>query len=420
MIRRLLIIIFAFALCSQGRIMAQELVQNELGFNLPEGRSQYSLPIEVVNNLIIVKVVLNNTLPLKFIVDTGVRTSILTDKTFSDILNISYSRKITIPGAGGEKLVDAYIAPNIRLDIEGVVGNGHAILVLEEDLLELKNFLGKNVQGILGFELFSRFIVEINYQNRIMTLYEPDAFAKRKMDGRKKYLTLPITVEDTKPYCYADIIYENGKRFKGKFMVDTGATHAILLDVNSSEEIDIPEPNIESHLGRGLAGDISGKIARLKQVDFDQFHFDDVVCTFPEKEFYLQGYDKVYRNGTLGGEILTRFRVIFNFIDGYIYLKKNRRYRDSFDYNMSGVIVKAEGLYLNSFKILEIRRNSAAERADVKAGDVILRINNNPAHSLKLNEINGIFNSKPNKVIRLELLREGEILQRQFKLERII
>ena len=400
--------------------MAQEIIQNELGFNLPDGRTQYSLPFEVVNNLIIVKVVLNNTLPLKFIVDTGVRTSILTDKTFSDILNISYSRKITIPGAGGEKLVDAYIAPNIRLDIEGVVGNGHAILVLEEDLLQLKNFLGKNVQGILGFELFSRFIVDINYQNRVMTLYEPDAFARKKLEGRRKYLTLPITVEDTKPYCYADLVYRNGKRFKAKFMIDTGATHAILLDVNSSEEVDIPEPSIESHLGRGLAGDINGKIARLKKVDFDQFHFDEVICTFPEKEFYLQGYEKVYRNGTLGGEILSRFRVIFNFMDGYLYLKKNRRYRDSFDYNMSGVIVKAEGLYLNTFKILEVRRNSTADMADVKAGDVILRINNNASHSLKLNEINGIFNSKENKVIRLELLREGQVLQRKFKLERII
>ena len=420
MIRKILTYLIILSLFAFVKANAQNVVESNLGFKLPEGRSQYTLPFEVVNNLIIVKVVLNNTLPLKFIVDTGVRTSILTDKTFSDILNISYARKITIPGAGGEKLVDAYIAPNVTLDIEGVVGHGHAILVLEEDLLELKNFLGKNVQGILGFELFSRFIVDINYQGRIMTLYEPEAFEKRNFEKKKKYLTIPITVEDTKPYCYADIEYYDGKKLRAKFMIDTGATHAVLLDTNSDEKIEVPAPFIPSHLGRGLAGDITGKIARLKHVDFEQFQFDDVIATFPDKEYYIQGFDKVYRNGTLGGEILSRFRVIFNFIDGYLYLKKNRRFKSSFDYNMSGVVIKAEGLYLNTFKILEVRENSAADKANVKAGDIILSINNSTAHNLKLNEINGIFNSKANRVIKLELLRDGKVIQTKFKLERLI
>src|SRR5690242_9346342 len=80
-----------------------------LGFSLAEGRKKVNIPIEVHNNLVVVPVVLNGQLPLKFILDTGVRTSILTEKTFSDILNLTYSRKYSIAGPGGQKIVDAYV-----------------------------------------------------------------------------------------------------------------------------------------------------------------------------------------------------------------------------------------------------------------------------------------------------------------------
>jgi hypothetical protein len=416
--KSLTVFIFIF-LYLQADLKAQR-EDNYLGFRLPAGKSKYTLPFEVINNLIIVRVVLNNTLPLKFILDTGVRTAILTEKTFSDLLNISYSRKITIPGAGGEKLVDAYIAPNVTLDIEGVVGHGHALLVLERDLLQLKNFLGNNVQGILGFEIFSRFIVDINYQKKTMTLYEPQEFAKHRFDRKKKFHAIPITVEDTKPYCYSNIVYYSGKKFRAKFMLDTGASHALLLDTNSNEEVQIPNVYIDSHLGRGLAGDVNGKIARLQKLDMNGFQFEDIITTFPDKAFYLQGYDKIYRNGTLGGGVLSRFRVIFDFINGYVYLKKNKQFKAPFNYNMSGVIIQAKGLYLKSFEIIQVRKNSTAEKADILPGDLILGINNHDTKDLELNEINGLFNSKPNRTIRLELSRNGKLIRRQFQLEKII
>src|SRR6187402_3820473 len=100
-----------------------------LGFSLAEGQRSVSIPIEIHNNLIVVPIVLNGQLPLKFILDTGVRTAILTEKAYSDILNLPYSRKYSIAGPGGEKMVDAYVTNNVTLDMPGVHGRGHAMLV---------------------------------------------------------------------------------------------------------------------------------------------------------------------------------------------------------------------------------------------------------------------------------------------------
>ena len=91
----LLLVFFNFSLTAS---MAQTL-----GFSFPEGRKRADIPIQIHNNLIVVSVTLNGTLPLKFIVDTGVRTAILTQKMFSDILELKYSRKYTIAGPRREQ-----------------------------------------------------------------------------------------------------------------------------------------------------------------------------------------------------------------------------------------------------------------------------------------------------------------------------
>lgn len=108
--------------------------QAQLGFNLKPGQRRVQFPIEIISNLIIVPVVLNGQLPLKFILDTGVRTTILTEKAFSDILNLQYSRHYQVSGPGGEKVVEAYITNNVTLDMPGIHGQGHAMLVLEQEI----------------------------------------------------------------------------------------------------------------------------------------------------------------------------------------------------------------------------------------------------------------------------------------------
>ena len=90
--------IFVLAIC----LLPQLVKAQNLGFSLTEGHSKVSIPIEIYNNLIVVPVVLNGRLPLRFILDTGVRTTILTEKAFSDFLHMTYARKYTISGPGGE------------------------------------------------------------------------------------------------------------------------------------------------------------------------------------------------------------------------------------------------------------------------------------------------------------------------------
>jgi len=375
-----------------------------LGFALPEGQKKLSVPFELHNNLIVLRVVLNNSLPLKFILDTGVRTTVLTEKSFTDLLNLTYSRVITIPGAGGEKLVDAYVANNVTIDINGLIGHGHAMLVLEKDLLQLKNYLGVNVHGVLGYELFSRFIIEINYSRQMVIFHE-----------------LSLIIEDTKPYYHLNFkIRDQDQLYKGKFMLDTGASHAFMINKESDSLLYVPEPSLFSNLGRGLGGDIVGDVGRVSYISWDRFEFNDVITTFPDQETYLIDFDRNYRNGTVGGGMMSRFRIIFDYIHGKLYLKKGGKFKTSFEFNLSGIIVRASGIGLDEFIVAAVRENSAAEKADIQIGDEILVLNGQSVENLNLNGVVGILNSKTNKRMSVWLKRDGRKIQRRFRLERLI
>lgn len=388
--------------------------QQQLGFVMQAGRKKIVIPIEVHNNLVVVPVLLNGQLPLKFILDTGVRTAILTQKAYSDILNLQYSRKYSIAGPGGQKLVDAYVTNNVTLDMPGIHGEGHALLVLEEDYLELRSYLGVDVHGILGYELFSRFITSIDYENKELHLYQP---GRLKVGSR--FQVLPIQVLDTKPYLVTSIRQADSTDLTVKLLVDSGASHSLFLEPWTDERIRIPEQHIKSIIGRGLGGAITGQIARLNTLRLGRFSIRKPTVSFPDLETYLdtlKNANAVFRNGTVGGEILSRFDVIFDFPGEKIYFRRNASYKSKFFYNLSGITLKAEGPRLRRYVITEIRSHSAGETAGLQAGDVILAINGMRTTDLDLSTLNLYLNLKPGKRIRLEIERNKEGLKKEFRL----
>lgn len=389
--------------------------QTALGFVLKDGMEKVVIPFESYNNLIVVPVILNNALPLRFILDTGVQTTILTERTFSDMLNIQYHRKLTLVGADGDKGVDAYVAGDVSLELPGAKGVGQVMLVLEEDYLQLRNYLGEDVHGILGYEIFRRFTVEIDYEDQTLTLYEPSTYKPRR-----SFEVIPITIEDTKPYFYATITLENNSIVKSKLMIDTGASHSLLLDASSHHAIGLPEKKLRCNLGRGLGGDINGYIGRIKKLSFNEFEFHEAICSFPDTATLGDIFQDTERQGTLGAGILRRFTVVVDYYNNQLYLKKNSGYKDSFEYNMSGIELIATGESLNTFIVQEVREESPAERAGVKPGDILRVLNGQSAKDLDLNEINSFFRSKEGKKIRLKIVRDEEILKKKFRLERVI
>lgn len=385
------------------------------GFDFKErGKRRVVIPFEIYNNLVVVPVTLNGSLPLKFILDSGIRTTILTEKLMSDLLDLSFNRTIELKGPGINQVIRAHVANNVAIEIPGVVGKGQALLVLEEDYLHLSNYIGAEVHGIIGYELFSRFVVEINYRNSTLILHDD-----RFYEPKRRFTKVPITIEDTKPYVQAQIDQYNGEKIDVKLMVDTGASHALLLEQDASPKIQPPEVFLEANLGRGLGGEILGKLGRIKSLQIDEFVFEDPIASYPDPKAYVDSvfYD---REGTIGGELLSRFNVILDYSARMMYLKKNFRFNHDFEFDMSGLEVIAAGRDLGTFKIVNVNKNGPAHAAGLMAGDTILAINGQKVESIKLNYIHRLFHSREGRKIRMIIRRNGDRIRKVFRLERLI
>ena len=84
------------------------------------------------------------------------------------------------------------------------------------------------------------------------------------------------------------------------------------------------------------------------------------------------------------------------------------------------VVSFTESFRLNfkpAFSIVELRKDSPAERAGLSIGDVILTINGKGTHTMKLQDLVEIFSGDDGKMIKLVVERDSNQMRVNFRLE---
>ena len=389
--------------------------QSEFGFSIPKGERRVEIPFENYNNLILVKAIVNNRLPLFFIFDTGVQTSIITDKSLSDMMQVHYDHMYTLAGVGEHKQFNVYLANNVTIDFPDVSGKGLNLLVLEEDYLLLKNYLGTPVHGILGCDLLQNLVVSIDYDKRKLIVSDPDTYKPPK-----RAIGIPILIHDGKPYIQLPIELADGSKILAKLLIDTGASHAMLLELFSEPKITIRDNFIHTTLGRGLAGSVEGWIGRVKNVNIGKIQLNNVLGFFTDSNSYAQNFVLSGRNGTIGGDLMGRFIVTIDYKRQMMYFESNGTLKQPFEFNMAGFDVISSGDFLDKIEVVNVIEKSPAYEAGMRAGDFIIRLNNLRGKTLAVNELNNILRGRPGKTMKMLLNRNDKKIKIEFKLKRLI
>ncbi len=384
------------------------------GFELPPKKNKIEIPFEEFNNLIVIPVVINKLIRLKFVVDTGVQTTLLTDKFFGHLLNLQYSRRVVIQTPGIKDSVAALVANGLHMTLPGKVhGKNLNMLVLEEDYLKLSEKLGSPVYGVIGYDLFRKFVVKINYDNKILTLIRPDKFK-----AKRKYQSIALEVVDTKPYMKA-LARHSEKQDTLRLLIDTGASHAILLDIRQTK-FSGPIKSVPTQIGTGVGGEIHGEVSRLDGWEVKAMKLKNLIMSIPNPDEYSQLLKRGSRHGTVGGELLSRFNPIFDYRKERLYLSKGRRFRKKFEYDMSGLGLSTRGEDYDSIYVENVRADSPAEGCGIHRGDYILSINGHSLKTDRLGDIISLLRKRPHLKIRATIFREGQILKKKFRLRRSI
>ncbi|MEN7546799.1 PDZ domain-containing protein [Rapidithrix thailandica] len=374
-------------------------------------KKRIHIPFELIHNLIIIPLKINNSETLKFIMDTGVSYTLLTDLTGTDGIALNYLRTIKLYGHGEGDAVEAYHSVGNTIRMNQIIGRNQDILIPKDNIFHLAKTLGVQVHGLIGYDLFKSFVVEINYRKRELVLHNPQRYRKKR-----RYASIPILIENKKPFIRASLRTSNDKEVPVKLLVDSGASHALSLFHESDSNINVPEKSFRTYIGLGLNGDIFGNIGRLQGFQLGAYTFNQPIVAYPDESSMKASMTENQRNGSLGAELLKRFTVIFDYPARQMYLRPNADFKKPFKYNMSGIEVTTPIPGLPAYVISKVRDNSPALEAGLLSGDQIISINGITASKYSLNEIIELFQSKEGRKIQLTIQRDTIKRQAKFTL----
>ncbi|WP_299337227.1 aspartyl protease family protein [uncultured Psychroserpens sp.] len=415
-------------------------------FNLPKKKSD-KVRFQLINNLIVLPVEINGV-KLSFILDSGVSKPILFNITNTDSLQINNVETIFLRGLGGGESVKALRSKNNFFKIGNAVNINQDIYVVFDQNINFTPRLGVPVHGIIGYDVFKNFVVEINYKSKYINLNRRETY---KYKSCKKCESFNLSFYNSKPYIDTEVEIGN-KTIPVKLLIDTGSSDALWLFEDDSLGISSSYNNsFHDFLGRGLSGNVYGLRSTTKSLNLKSFKLSDVNVAFPDSTSISFARKFKGRNGSISAEILRRFNLIVDYGNSKITLKKNSNFKASFDYNRSGIVVEQTGLrvvkeqtrnkildsygqsnkdkvginFIQSYEyklkpaytIVLLREGSPAEKAGLKINDVIISINGKEAHLIKLQDVVNYFRDRPGKLIRLKVERDKKILNFQFKLE---
>lgn len=327
---------------------------------------------------------------LNFVLDTGSGGISL------DSVTCEYYKLKLIPsdrivrGIAGMKYVS--FANDHSLHLQGITVNKLDFHINNYDILS--SAYGMHIDGIIGYSFFRRYIVVIDYDSQELKVYTPGTY-KYPRGGyllKPQFSTLPMQMANVR----------DNTAVLGKFYLDTGAGLCLLMNDDFANDSSIYKKKRKSYLtmAEGLGGKTDMKLSVVKELKVGPYKFRNVPSYTFNDDFNVTNYPAV--GGLIGNDILRRFNVVVNYPQQEIYIKPNKHYLDSFDYSYTGL-----GFYLinGAITVTDIIKESPAEKAGFKFGDIIIGVEANFTNNIQAYKVL-LQNAKAK--LRILVMREGQ------------
>lgn len=405
--------------------------------------SKARIKFEWNSNLIIIPVSIQGV-ELRFLVDTGVGHTLIFDNHKAKQLGFSEKRPYLLRGLGDQPALEAYQVEINQLDIGSFYIENITALVLPESEFVLSKHLGTHIDGIIGHDLFESYPVLIDYPRKPLEI-NPVKTYRRWV--KRNTTTLDLDFYKRKPYVDLTIPQLNHK-VKGGFLIDTGLSDALWLfskDVTFRKTV----PVFDDYLGTGINGDVHGQRGKIPSLIFGTIQLNEIKIAYPDSTAFASLKFKKNRLGSVGAELLSRFKLLFDYSKKQLLLKASGKTKQPFYYNLSGIELAYEGVqmvkqrlpsvqrkgatgnsgievllndrYQLSFHpaltVTYVRLNSPAFHVGIQEGDILMQINGREIHKMSLEKVLTILQKEPGEKIKLTVKRENQLLKFTVRLQ---
>jgi hypothetical protein len=333
--------------------------------------------------MVLVPVRVNGSGPHSFLLDTGASASFL-NQTLADTLGVQTRGQHDAKVGAGESSTKLGFAKGVALSLPGVELPAQTVAVIP--LAGIESAIGHKVAGIVGADLFKRYVVTIDYGARVVTLDDPKTFAYR---GTSE--AIAIRLSGSRPFFKATVTPAGGAPIAAEFIIDSGDDSTLTFHTPFVETHNLrgAGQKLVAHVSTGLSGESRNWRGRIGSFEVGRFVIDRPVATFSEARKGSEA-DGSY-DGVLGGEILRRFRVTVDYSRHQMILEPNSAFADPYDFDMSGAVLAAGGPEFKTIAVESVSGGSAAAEAGLMPGDTIEGVDASRAETLGLDGIRQMF-----------------------------
>jgi len=347
-------------------------------FVIAGGKSATTIPFELLNNHMYVQVKLNGKGPYRLLCDTG-GANIVTPELAKEL---GLKSEGVFEGRGvGEKSEDVGVTQVEKLEVGDAAVAKQIFAVFP--LATLSNAEGLPMQGLIGYEVFKRFVVKVDYERNELTLILPESF-----EYRGSGTAVPFKFNGSIPQVEGEI-----DDIAGKFDIDTGSRASLSLLAPFAEKNDLKTKyaaKVEAVTGWGLGGAARGLVTRGKVLKLGS-----VTIGNPVTELSLQrkgAFTDPYVAGNVGAGVLKRFNIIFDYGRQQLIFERNANDAKPDAYDRAGMWINLKD---GAFEVVDVTAGGPAAAAGIKAGDKILAVDGKLPVQLSLPAARVKFKSDP-------------------------
>ncbi|MEJ0105860.1 MAG: aspartyl protease family protein [Bacteroidota bacterium] len=297
---------------------------------------------------------------LSFLLDTGSGGISLDSTTASRFKLSPVQSDIMICGIAGSRKVKFMY--NQELKFPGLTIDSLNFHINNYEILT--SVYGEKIDGIIGYSVLSRYIVDLNYDSSIISFYNKGSIKYPK----RGYLLHPSI--SRQPVQNASLT--DARTIHSKFLFDIGASVCVMF---SSDFIKDSVPikagrKFYTKEAEGVGGKITMQATVIQEFKLGPYKFKKVPVFIFDDVYNVTAYPHL--TGIIGNDLLRRFNQVLNYGANEIYLTPNSHFSEPFDYAYTGL----ELYYIDGGIIIgNVAVNSPAEKAGLKEGDVVVSIN---------------------------------------------
>jgi hypothetical protein len=366
------------------------------------------IPFELEGEHIYIRVNIENSRELEFIFDTGAGATVINSSVVEE-LRFKSEEIIENTGASGKVNVEIFQDKNIRLnslELSKIDLQGASLSHLEQSI-------GRDIDGIIGYDLLKKYVTEINYDSSELIIFKSKRYKYR---GNGKMIKIDL---GKIPTAFFEISLNDSTYHKEEFILDNGAGLAMAFTTPFSKRNNLKKvmgktyPNNTRGFSDNIAEVDIGRVKGLKILDNEYKNIPANIYNTKVGIFALEGIA-----GILGNEILKRYNITFDYKRKRSYWEPNHKFdSDSFKVSYSGIKIKS-----NSDKskvIVDFIIPDSVTTDEIKIGDEIIEIDGIKTSDSKLNQLRELL-MQNGKKIRIKFIHNNKLKEIFIDLKSLI